>query len=69
MSSVGRRLLSGGGVVDPVQDDEAHAGDHDHQAQQEEGSGLGGGEGRKQGGETVFVSNSCSYEANDHFIC
>lgn len=25
--------------------------------------------GENRGGETVFVSNSCSYEANDHFIC
>lgn len=29
-----------GGITDPVEDDEAHAADHDHETAYEEGGGL-----------------------------
>lgn len=38
--SVGVCIQTGRGVVDPVQDDEAHAANHDQEAAQQEGSGL-----------------------------
>lgn len=43
--SVGVGVCAGRGVVDPVQDDEAHAADHDHEAAYQEEGGLEGKEG------------------------
>lgn len=38
--SVSVCVRASGGIVDPVQDDEAHAADHDHEAAQQESGGL-----------------------------
>lgn len=45
--SVGVDFSADRGVVDPVEDDEGHASDHDHEAAYEEGGGLEGGEGTR----------------------
>lgn len=37
---VGVCVRAGHGVVDPVQDDEGHAADHDQEAEEQEGGGL-----------------------------
>lgn len=42
--AVGVHVWAGHGVVDPVQDDEGHAANHDHEAAEQEGGSL---EGRK----------------------
>lgn len=40
--AVGVRVRAGGGVVDPVQDDERHAAAHDQEAAEQEGGSLQG---------------------------
>lgn len=37
---VGARVRAGRGIVDPVQDDESHAANHDQKAAEQEGSSL-----------------------------
>lgn len=47
--------------MDPVQDDEGHAADHDHEAQQQEGSGLD----RRTISHSVFTLSDFKEELNN----
>ena len=59
--SVGVGVCAGRGVVDPVQDDEAHAADHDQEAAHQEQGGL---EGRTGSNVSRQSKNALSGDAS-----